>query len=247
MFWKLRDLSAPHGLLGTIRLKYIELRVLKKALKFLQGGSLSIRLPDNDTPLSKAQKSTLLQYTHLAHMLSIQPLQNAAMHALCTSILRRPQDWSDRWEIASLLKETTFKTNPAHRVLIDRSNCLLPNKDRQDLPCGVEQRDIICMNRGVKALWKKGGRMSFEYAEHVEVLKGDCVDSGYCVDEEDAHGSGYVDMDRYNDEGGCLTEDYVDDDNTMASDDENDRNFEDANSDNDDEYGNALEDEYIDL
>ncbi|KAK5050342.1 hypothetical protein LTR84_003623 [Exophiala bonariae] len=249
VFRQLLDQPSSQGLLGTVRLKHIGIKVLKRALKFLQGGPLAIPLPDNDTPLTKKQKSTLVQYTHLAHMLSIQPLQNAAMHALCTSILRRPQDWSDQVELGALLQKMTFKTNPARRVLIDGPDCLLSDKNSQDLPCGVEQRDIICMNRGIKALWRTGGRMSFEYARNLHVMEENRVSSTHRANEQVSHSQEDIDMEMEvdDDNGGCFVGKHLDHDNTAVSDDENDDNFQETDSDDNAQDGSVSEDEYIDL
>lgn len=154
--------------------------VLTTALDFLKGECLSIALPSANNPLTTTQKLSLIQYTHLAHILCVQPLQNAAMHALCTSILRRPQDWSDTWAVADLLNESTFEGNPARRVLFDGPSCLLQDKKRKQLPCGVEERDIICMNRGVKAMWRPGGTMAIENDEN-----DDCMDEDMDEDIDD--------------------------------------------------------------
>lgn len=244
MFLGLHEPSAPHRLLGTIRLKHVNMHVLTSALEFLEGGCLSIALPDSNTPLTTAQKSTLIQYTHLAHSLSIRPLQNAAMHALCTSILRRPQDWSDQCEVTELLKKMTFETNPAWRVLMEGSNCLLPDKNCKVLPCGVEQRDLICMNRGVKALWRSGGPMTFEYADTKDQTMGkdysdsssDCCAELEGEDSDDSEG-----LRESTDDSDCCEEEYGGHDNIVVDDDDmDDGNF--AEEDSDDE--NDSESEY---
>lgn len=179
-----REISAkppPRRLLGTIHLKHVDMAVLISALEFLKGETLSIILPGTKTSLTVGQKLVIIQYTHLAHTLSIQPLQNAAMHALCASILRRPKDWSDTWAIADLMNEMTTEGNPARRVLFDGPNCLLPNKDRKQLPCGVVARNIICMNRRVKAMWKPRATTPAEYAEDDDSMD---VDSDDEMEEE---------------------------------------------------------------
>lgn len=235
MFSGLHELSAPHGLIGTIRLKHVNMRVLTSALEFLEGGCLSIALPDNKTPLTTAQKSTLIQYTHLAHSLSIRPLQNAAMHALCTSILRRPQDWSDQSEVTELLNKMTFETNPARRVLMDGSKCLLPDKNCKILPCGVEQRDLICMNRGAKALWRSGGPMTFEHADAKDQTMGkdsddsssDCCAELGCEHPDDSDGLG-----SSTEDSDCCAEEYGDHDNIVVDEDDmDDGDFAGENSD----------------
>jgi len=146
-------MPAPPRVLGTIHLEKVEMPVLISALEFLRGEPLSIILPGTKTKLTVGQKIVLIQYIHLAHALSIQPLQNAAMHALCASILRRPKDWSDTQAVAKLVKEMTTRGNPARRVLFDGPNCLLPGKKDKQLACGVVARGIICMNGRVNAMW----------------------------------------------------------------------------------------------
>ncbi|KEF51805.1 uncharacterized protein A1O9_12142 [Exophiala aquamarina CBS 119918] len=90
--------------------------VLQRAVNFLQGKPLFVYLRTLEAPLMDKERRWLIQSTHLAHVLKIEYLQRAAMHALYTWILRRPEDWSDTSASRRLLEGLTTEGNPARRV-----------------------------------------------------------------------------------------------------------------------------------
>lgn len=133
------------GVVSVFIINGVDAVVLRRVADFLRGDALRIKLGSVDEPLNPKQKRWLVQYVHVAHVLRIGCLIKPAMHALCASIVRRPQDWSDTAVTRELLDEITVEGNPARRVLLEVPHCMLPDiPNDYTLPCGREQVDAIC-------------------------------------------------------------------------------------------------------
>ncbi|KAK5050343.1 hypothetical protein LTR84_003624 [Exophiala bonariae] len=117
----------------------VDALVLKRVADFLRGRTLYVSLGSIDEPLTPKQKRRLVQYVHIAHVLRIECLIKLTMHALCASIIRRSEDWSETFTTKELLDEITVENSPARRVLLEGPGCMLPAiSGRETLPCNPE-------------------------------------------------------------------------------------------------------------
>ncbi len=105
---------------STLTINHVTAAVATNCIDYLKGEHLSIKLPDS--PVSEADKKTLLEYAHFAHVLTIKPLIMAAMHALVTTIQQYPESFIDHISTANLVGQTTFEGNPAGRLLTKGAN-----------------------------------------------------------------------------------------------------------------------------
>jgi hypothetical protein len=141
------DITIAHGVVGSLHLSHVDSVVLRRVVGFLRGYHLLVNLGTLEKQLTDKQKLWLIQHTHLAHIFKIECLQRAAMHALCASILRRSEDWSDTSASQRLLDEFTYAGNPARRVLLEGPGCILPSATgKETLPCSKEQVESICFD-----------------------------------------------------------------------------------------------------
>ncbi|KAJ9606474.1 hypothetical protein H2200_009435 [Cladophialophora chaetospira] len=155
--WLVGYIVNKHGLEavdnGYIILPTMTERVLTATIEYLQGEPLHIKLPT--PPLSYAQKTRLLDFSHLAHLFAIDELMSAAMHALCTAYHRVPMDWVYDERMKALLEETTFEGNPARRYIESTSKnpAIIASVDKNGLPSNPDIIDDICNIDYVQ--WKK--------------------------------------------------------------------------------------------
>ncbi|KIW20420.1 hypothetical protein PV08_00995 [Exophiala spinifera] len=134
------------GEVAAVRVPLAPKEPLQHAVDFLKGQFLSVKFGALDTQVATAEKRRLLGLVHVAHALAIEPLMHAAVHALCTAVLRRPDDWADVVANARLLRDTTFPSNPARRLLGSvRRHSILPTVTGwATLASHQEDRDQYC-------------------------------------------------------------------------------------------------------
>ncbi|KAI1622734.1 hypothetical protein EDD37DRAFT_488741 [Exophiala viscosa] len=134
------------GPVGTVSIPQADLVLVRNVVDFLKGEFLFVALSLMDIQTTARQKEVLLTYAHIAHLLGIDALMKAALHALYVSVLRRPQDWADLDDNQRVLEEFTFSNNPARRLLSGgRQHSILPNVTGEAaLPCEEGRRREIC-------------------------------------------------------------------------------------------------------
>lgn len=138
------------GTVGAVTIPHADMVLVQNVVEFLKGKALFVTLSPVDIQTTARHKELLLTYAHIAHSLEIKALMKAAMHSLCVSVLRRPQDWSNLDDNRHFLEAYTFPDNPARRLLSgDRPHSILPNVTGEAaLPCGAGRRRAICDMRG---------------------------------------------------------------------------------------------------
>ncbi|KAK5036987.1 Inhibitor of growth protein 3 [Exophiala sideris] len=134
------------GQVGTVTIPKSDVVLVQDIINFLRGDFLFVTLSLMDVQTTARQKEVLLTYAHIAHVMGIDALMKAAMHALCVSVLRRPQDWANLVDNQRVLEEFTFSNNPARRLLSGgRQHSILPNVTGEAaLPCEEGRRREIC-------------------------------------------------------------------------------------------------------
>jgi hypothetical protein len=127
------------GVVGTIDIPQTDEDTMQSVVDYLKGDFLWVQFASVDTvQVTTMEKKRLLNLVHIAHALGIEVLMKAAVHALCVSVLRRPQDWANSADNEHLLNVTTFVSNPARRLSRHRPSLLYLArrhwKDRVALP-----------------------------------------------------------------------------------------------------------------
>lgn len=147
----------PRGVIGSLHLSQVDSVVLRQVVNFFHGYPFFVNLGTLEKPLAYKQKLWLIQLTHLAHILKIECIQRAAMHAVCASILRRSEDWSDTSASQRLLEEFTHEGNPARQVLLEGPGCMLPSATgKETLPCSQQQSGINLFLPCIRLRWNPG-------------------------------------------------------------------------------------------
>ncbi len=129
---------------GTIDVGRIDANVVDRAISFLMGETLEVKLPGHGGHIAYAAKKAMLQMADFAHKLDLECLKKAAMHAICVSILRDPTDWKND-DTRELAKKTTWEGNPANDLdwLVD--SIVLDNPYvLQMLTCGKQDMRELC-------------------------------------------------------------------------------------------------------
>ena len=98
---------------------------------------------------SDEDKTTMLEYCHLALILGCQPLMNAVMHALCYWIFRDPKSWMDHGKNVALVAEVgLLPANPASVLLLETYRAVIPKLVESDwkggMPCAKRAVEKIC-------------------------------------------------------------------------------------------------------
>jgi hypothetical protein len=135
------------GVVGTIDIPQTDEDTMQSVVDYLKGDFLWVQFASVDTvQVTTMEKKRLLNLVHIAHALGIEVLMKAAVHALCVSVLRRPQDWANSADNEHLLNVTTFVSNPARRLLgtVRRYSILPGVTGRTGLPCQEKDRANYC-------------------------------------------------------------------------------------------------------
>ncbi|KAK5553123.1 Inhibitor of growth protein 3 [Exophiala xenobiotica] len=135
------------GLVGTIDIPQTDEDTMQSVVDYLKGDFLWVQFASVATvQVTTMEKKRLLNLVHIAHALRIEVLMKAAVHALCVSVLRRPQDWANNADNERPLNVTTFVSNPARRLLSTvRRYSILPGvTGRTGLPCQEKDRAKYC-------------------------------------------------------------------------------------------------------
>ncbi|KAH0842179.1 hypothetical protein AYO21_00195 [Fonsecaea monophora] len=81
------DNDFPYAIYMAARLR---LKARKESKSFRDSCNTT-NLPPTSATATEDVKKLLLQFVHFAHVLGIQPLMKAVMHALCSAVYRSPE------------------------------------------------------------------------------------------------------------------------------------------------------------
>jgi hypothetical protein len=138
---------------ALLTIPHVSEAVANACIGYLNMPYLKIPLPTS-SPVPDATKKMLLEYTHFAHALGIQPLMNAAMHALTTMLYLHPDSFADDLSNKCLLEENTFKGNPARKVFQGHIFPELLGDGKGGLYCQRAYEQTCAIDQeGVKTLW----------------------------------------------------------------------------------------------
>ena len=178
----------------TIPLPHVSNEVARRCVEYLKGEPLLIKLPSLHA--SNEAKKYLLEFCHFAHILGIQPLMNAAMHALCTHICRSQKDWEDDDVNAQLLEGFTFDGNPARTYLKPPTSVVPGVTGEKGLLCDKDEVLRVCKidEDSVASLWREKRKMKaiLPSAKQVAADEDAFSSQSIGVEEDDSAGDAPV-------------------------------------------------------